>query len=50
VGIYAFAQILDQLFALHVHLNSFTRLVVLSHMSGKELLRCPPRNGELTLA
>jgi type VI secretion system protein ImpG len=50
VGIHAFAQILDQLFALHVHLNSFTRLVVLSHVSGKELLRCPPRNGALTLA
>jgi type VI secretion system protein ImpG len=50
VGIHAFAQILDRLFALHVHLNSFTRLVVLSHVSGKELLRCPPRNGALTLA
>lgn len=49
-GIHAFAQILDHLFALHVHLNSFTRLVVLSHTSGKELLRCPPRNGALTLA
>lgn len=50
VGIHAFAQILDYLFALHVHLNSFTRLVVVSHLSGKELLRCPPRNGTLTLA
>ncbi|NYE64074.1 type VI secretion system protein ImpG [Duganella sp. 1224] len=50
VGIHAFAQILDQLFALHVHLNSFTRLIVLSHLSGKELLRCPPRNGTLALA
>lgn len=49
-GIHAFAQILDHLFALNVHLNSFTRLVVLSHVSGKELLRCPPRNGALTLA
>lgn len=49
-GIHAFAQILDHLFGLHVHLNSFTRLVVLSHLSGKELLRCPPRNGALTLA
>nr|WP_315254370.1 type VI secretion system baseplate subunit TssF [uncultured Duganella sp.] len=49
-GIHAFAQILDQLFSLHVHLNSFTRLVVLSHINGKELLRCPPRNGALTLA
>jgi len=50
VGIHAFAQILDQLFALHVHLNSFTRLVVFSHLNGKELLRCPPRNGALALA
>jgi type VI secretion system protein ImpG len=49
-GIHAFAQILDHLFALHVHLNSFTRLVVISHISGKELLRCLPRNGALTLA
>lgn len=49
-GIHAFAQVLDHLFGLHVHLNSFTRLVVLSHPSGKELLRCPPRNGALTLA
>ena len=50
VGIHAFAQVLDYLFALHVHLNSFTRLIVLSHASGKELLRCPPRNGMLALA
>ena len=49
-GIHAFVQILDHLFGLHVHLNSFTRLVVLSHVSGKELMRCPPRNGALTLA
>jgi len=49
-GIHAFVQILDHLFGLHVHLNSFTRLVVLSHLSGKELMRCPPRNGALTLA
>ena len=50
VGIYGFAQMLDHFFALHVHLNSFTRLVLFSHVSGKELLRCPPRNGALTLA
>lgn len=49
-SIHAFAQILDYLFGLHVHLNSFTRLIVLSHASGKELLRCLPRNGALTLA
>lgn len=49
-GVHAFAQVLDHLFGLHVHLNSFTQLVVLSHGSGKELLRCLPRNGALTLA
>jgi len=49
-GMHAFAQVLDHLFGLHVHLNSFTQLVVLSHGSGKELLRCLPRNGALTLA
>lgn len=49
-GLHAFAQILDHLFGLHVHLNSFTELVVLSHASGKELMRCLPRNGALPLA
>lgn len=49
-GLHAFAQLLDHLFGLHVHLNSFTQLVVLSHVSGKELMRCLPRNGALTLA
>ncbi|MQA42276.1 type VI secretion system baseplate subunit TssF [Rugamonas aquatica] len=49
-GLHAFAQLLDHLFGLHVHLNSFTQLVMLSHVSGKELLRCLPRNGALTLA
>ncbi|MBV6325233.1 type VI secretion system baseplate subunit TssF [Duganella violaceipulchra] len=49
-GVHAFAQVLDHLFGLHVHLNSFTQLVVLSHVNGKELLRCLPRNGALTLA
>ncbi|NGZ87636.1 type VI secretion system baseplate subunit TssF [Duganella aceris] len=48
-GLHAFVQMLDHLFALHVHLNSFTQLVVMSHASGKETLRCPPRNGALTL-
>lgn len=49
-GIHAFVQLLDHVFGLHVHLNSFTQLVVLSHPDGKELLRCLPRNGALTLA
>jgi type VI secretion system protein ImpG len=49
-GLHIFVQVLDHLFSLHVHLNSFTQLLVTSHASGKELLRCPPRNGLLTLA
>jgi len=49
-GIHIVAQLLDHLLALHVHLNSFTQLVVLSKANGKELLRCPPRNGSLALA
>lgn len=49
-GVHVFAQVLDYVFGLHVHLNSFTQLVVLSHANGKELLRCLPRNGAMTLA
>lgn len=47
--VYAFAQVVNHFFGLYVHLNSFTRLVVLSSQTGKELLRCAPRNGSLTL-
>jgi type VI secretion system protein ImpG len=47
--LYAFAQVVNHFFALYVHVNSFTRLVVLSKQTGKELLRCEPRNGSLTL-
>lgn len=48
-GVHVFAQVLDHFFGLYVHLNSFTQLLVLSKQSGKELLRCPPRNGALPL-
>lgn len=47
--LYAFAQVVNHFFALYVHVNSFTRLVVLSKQTGRELLRCEPRNGSLTL-
>ena len=49
-GIHVFAQMLDSLLALYAHLNSYTQLTVFSHANGKELLRCPPRNGSLALA
>jgi len=48
-GLYLFVQILDQFFALYVHLNSFVELVILSHQSGKELCRCKPRSGSMNL-
>ena len=47
-GLSLFAQVIDQVLALTVQFNSFTRLIVLSN-SGKELLRCPPRSGHQAL-
>lgn len=49
-GIHIFAQMLDSLLGLYAHLNSYTQLTIVSHASGKELLRCAPRNGSLALA
>lgn len=44
-----FAQVVSRFLGLYVHLNSFTRLVLVSGQGGKELLRCEPRNGSLAL-
>lgn len=49
-GISTFAETLDRFFGLYVQANSFTQLVVLSHNSGEELIKCPPRNGASILA
>lgn len=48
-GLHAFAQVIEHFLGLTVHLCSFTRLIVLSSQSGKELLCCQPRNGSQTL-
>lgn len=48
-GVHAFARIVEQFLGLYVHANSFTQLVVLSKKNGEELLRCPPRSGDLNL-
>lgn len=48
-GMHVFVQVLDQFFALYVHMNSFVELVILSHQSGKELFRCRPRSGSMNL-
>jgi type VI secretion system protein ImpG len=49
-GIHIFAQMLDSLLGMYAHLNSYTRLTIVSHATGKELLQCAPRNGSLPLA
>lgn len=48
-GFEQLARLLDHFFGLYVHLNSFSRLVVTAHESGRELIRCAPRNGEQIL-
>lgn len=48
-GIHVFAQVIEHFLGMYVHLNSFTRLVILSSKTGKELIRCKPRNGDLNL-
>ncbi len=48
-GIHAFAQIIEHFLGLHVHLNSFVELVIECHATGRELMRCKPRNGSLEL-
>ena len=48
-GLHAFAQVIEHFLGLYVHRASYTRLIVLSHQTGKELLCCLPRNGSQTL-
>jgi type VI secretion system protein ImpG len=48
-GIHAFAHIIERFLALYVHANSFTQLVIVSNKTGEELLKCPPRSGDLSL-
>lgn len=44
-SMHLFVQVIDQFLGLYVQINSFVELVVLSLQSGKELIRCKPRNG-----
>lgn len=46
-GMHLFIEVIDQFLGLYVQVNSFIELVVLSKQSGKELVRCQPRNGFL---
>jgi len=49
-GLVLFARVLERFLGLYVQINSFTELIVLSNQTGKELIRCQPRNGDLYLA
>jgi type VI secretion system protein ImpG len=48
-GLHLFVQVLDQFLGMYVHINSFVELVILSQQSGKELFRCKPRSGSMSL-
>jgi len=48
-GLDVFARCIDRFLGLYVSLNSFIQLVVVSHRTGEELIRCAPRNGDSIL-
>ncbi len=48
-SLFVFAQVISRFLGLYVHVNCFTRLVLVSGQSSRELLRCEPRSGDLTL-
>lgn len=49
-GIHLFGEVIDNFLGLYVHLNSFVQLVLVSSITGQELLRCQPRNGNFLLS
>lgn len=48
-GLSLFAAVLDRFFGLYVHINSFSRLTLVSARTQEEVLSCAPRNGEMSL-
>ncbi|MYN20060.1 type VI secretion system baseplate subunit TssF [Rugamonas sp. FT107W] len=48
-GMYAFVQTLDHFFGLYCQINVYSQLIVISHRTGEELVRCPPRSGAALL-
>jgi type VI secretion system protein ImpG len=49
-SLYVFAQVLDHYFALNGQLNCFTRLQLVSNLTGQEILACDPRHSSQPLA
>ncbi|WP_290868126.1 type VI secretion system baseplate subunit TssF [Aquabacterium sp.] len=48
-GLGVFATVMDHFFGLYVQANSFSKLTIVSAQTQEEVLRCPPRNGDLPL-
>lgn len=48
-SLHLFVDVLDRFFALYAHVNSFTRLRVLSSHTHEELIACPRRSGHQAL-
>ena len=48
-GLGLFSAVLDRFFGLYVHVNSFTKLTLVSARTQEEVLSCPPRNGDMRL-
>ena len=48
-GLSLFAAVLDRFFGLYVHINSFSKLTVVSARTQQTLFECPPRNGATAL-
>ncbi|WP_028102525.1 type VI secretion system baseplate subunit TssF [Pseudoduganella violaceinigra] len=48
-GLLLFAQVMDRFFAECAHINTFTRLALVSATTGEELIRCKARNGGILL-
>lgn len=49
-GVHVFAQVVEQYLQLYVQTNSFIELIVLSHATGEELMRCKPRSGTMQMS
>jgi type VI secretion system protein ImpG len=49
-SLYVFARVLDHYFAVNAQLNCFTRLQVVSSLTGQEILACEPRHSSQPLA
>lgn len=50
IGLSLFTEVLDRFFAMYVHANSFSQLLIRSANTNEVIRRCPPRSGTTVLA